>query len=128
MEVSDQFDAPAALALEKSQRYALDSRLGGPQSRCGRCEVKENLLLLPGIEPQPTKLFRLSSRCAGFRQDKRPGYYLRHDIQFKVYVIIFKRNLVVFIKIQFRFCESKKIIKLNPFNVVLSKNWYRYDR
>jgi hypothetical protein len=34
MEVSDQL---YALPLGKSPRYPLDGRLGGPQSRCGRC-------------------------------------------------------------------------------------------
>jgi hypothetical protein len=34
MEVSGQFHAPATLLREKSPRYVLDRRLGGPQDRC----------------------------------------------------------------------------------------------
>jgi hypothetical protein len=53
---------------EKSPRYPLDRRLGGPQSRSGRCGVDKNTLPLPGIEPWlsspkpvaiPTELSRL---------------------------------------------------------------------
>jgi hypothetical protein len=33
------------------RRYQSDGRLGGPQSRFGRCGVKTNLLPLLGIEP-----------------------------------------------------------------------------
>jgi hypothetical protein len=32
--------------------YPLDKRLGGLESRCGRCGEKECLLSLPGIEPR----------------------------------------------------------------------------
>jgi hypothetical protein len=35
MQVSGQLHAPAALPPEKSHRYPLDWRLGGPQSRSG---------------------------------------------------------------------------------------------
>jgi hypothetical protein len=35
--VSGQCHAPAVLPSGKSHRYPLDSRLGGPQSRSGRC-------------------------------------------------------------------------------------------
>jgi hypothetical protein len=34
-------------------RYPLDRRLGGPQSRSGRCGEEKNLLPLPGIELRP---------------------------------------------------------------------------
>jgi hypothetical protein len=36
----------------KSPQYPLDRRLGGPQSRPGRCGVEKNLLPLPGIKPR----------------------------------------------------------------------------
>jgi hypothetical protein len=38
----------------KSPRYSLDRRLGGLQSRLGRCGEEENLAL-PGIEPVEEK-------------------------------------------------------------------------
>jgi hypothetical protein len=41
---------------EKSSRYALDRRLGGPQSPSGRCGEERNLLHLPEIEPVPSSL------------------------------------------------------------------------
>jgi hypothetical protein len=34
--------------------YQLDARLGTPQSRPERCGKKNNLLILPGIEPRPS--------------------------------------------------------------------------
>jgi hypothetical protein len=37
----------------KSPRYPLDRRLGGPQSRSGRCGEDKNLLRLPRNEPRP---------------------------------------------------------------------------
>jgi hypothetical protein len=40
MEVSGQIHAPAALTHEKEPQYVLDRRLGGPQSRSGRCGEK----------------------------------------------------------------------------------------
>jgi hypothetical protein len=49
MEISGQLHAPAAFPREKSPRYPLDRRLGGPQSRCGSCE--EKTVVLPEIEP-----------------------------------------------------------------------------
>jgi hypothetical protein len=36
----------------KIPRYPLDSRLGGPQIRYGRCEGQNKFLPLPGIEPR----------------------------------------------------------------------------
>jgi hypothetical protein len=42
--------ATVAIPLRKSPRYPFHGRLGGPQSRSGRCEVEKNLLPLPGIE------------------------------------------------------------------------------
>jgi hypothetical protein len=35
----------------KSPWYALDRRLGGPQSRSGRSDVEKNSQPLPGLEP-----------------------------------------------------------------------------
>jgi hypothetical protein len=35
--VNGQLRAPAALPMEKRLRYPLDERVGGPQSRFGRC-------------------------------------------------------------------------------------------
>jgi hypothetical protein len=42
---------PAGAALD---RPVLDSRLGGPHNRSGRCGVEKNIMLLPGIEPRPS--------------------------------------------------------------------------
>jgi hypothetical protein len=42
--------APASLIPGNSNRYPLDRRLNGPQSRYGRCELEKNPLLLPGLE------------------------------------------------------------------------------
>jgi hypothetical protein len=49
MEVSDQLHASAALPPEKLPWYPLNRRLGGLQSRSGRCGEERNLAL-PGIE------------------------------------------------------------------------------
>jgi hypothetical protein len=51
MEVSGQLHAPAALPQGKSSWYALDRRLGGPQSRSGRGGEEKKFKLLPGIKP-----------------------------------------------------------------------------
>jgi hypothetical protein len=51
MEASGQLYAPAALPHGKSPWYALDRRLGGPQSRSGRGVEEENSQPLPGLEP-----------------------------------------------------------------------------
>jgi hypothetical protein len=53
----------------KSPRYPLDRKLGGPQSRSGRCGEEKNLAL-PEIEPGPSspQLYQLSypdSYCRG---------------------------------------------------------------
>jgi hypothetical protein len=53
--VSGQLHAPAALPLGDSPRYPLDRRLGGLQSRFGRCGDKKILLALMGIEPRPSR-------------------------------------------------------------------------
>jgi hypothetical protein len=45
MEVSGQLHAPVALLQGKSPRYALDRRLGGPQSRPGH--YREEKILAP---------------------------------------------------------------------------------
>jgi hypothetical protein len=52
----------------KNPRYPLDRRLGGPQSRSGRCGLEKNLLPLPGIEPQ------ISSRLASIPSLYRFNY------------------------------------------------------
>jgi hypothetical protein len=61
---------PSALPRRTCHRCTLDRRLGGPQSRSGRCGMKKNLLPLPGIELRllgrpvyslfavPTEIFR----------------------------------------------------------------------
>jgi hypothetical protein len=51
MEVNGQLHAPAALPRDKSPWYALDRRLGGHQSRSGRCGEKKISQPLPGLEP-----------------------------------------------------------------------------
>jgi hypothetical protein len=51
--LSGQRHAPAALyPRERSRRYPLNRRLGGPQSRSGRRGWKKNPLPLSGIEPR----------------------------------------------------------------------------
>jgi hypothetical protein len=53
MGVSGQRYSPAALYPRgKDARYALDRRLGGPQSRSGHRGYRKNPLPLPGIEPR----------------------------------------------------------------------------
>jgi hypothetical protein len=49
MEVTGKLHASAAYPREKEPRYPLTRRLGGLQSRSGRCGVEKNLLLLQGI-------------------------------------------------------------------------------
>jgi hypothetical protein len=51
---SGQLHVPTALSQGKSPRYPLDRKLGGLQSRSGRCGVEKNPLLLPEIEPRPS--------------------------------------------------------------------------
>jgi hypothetical protein len=51
MEVGDQFHAPAALPPGKEPLVPIDRRLGGPQSRSGRCGEEKNSEPLPRIEP-----------------------------------------------------------------------------
>jgi hypothetical protein len=50
MEVSGQLHAPAGLPQGKSPLHLLDRRLGGPQSRSGRCGEEKNSKPLPGLE------------------------------------------------------------------------------
>jgi hypothetical protein len=50
MEVSGQFHAPAALPPREGPPYALDRRLGEPQSRSGCGGEEENSQLVLGIE------------------------------------------------------------------------------
>jgi hypothetical protein len=45
MEVSGQLHTPSVLPSGNRPWYPLDRRLGGPQLRCGRCEIEKNLLL-----------------------------------------------------------------------------------
>jgi hypothetical protein len=54
MEVSGQLHAPAALLSgERAPWYALDTKLGGPQSRCGRgSEVKKHTIASAGNRTQ----------------------------------------------------------------------------
>jgi hypothetical protein len=58
-QVSGQLHAPAALPPGNHPRYPLERRLGGPQSRSGRCG-EENNLALSGIEPWPSSSTELS--------------------------------------------------------------------
>jgi hypothetical protein len=51
VEVSGQFDAPAALPQRRSPSYTLDRRLGGLQSRSGRGGEGKNSQPPPRIEP-----------------------------------------------------------------------------
>jgi hypothetical protein len=51
MEKHGQLHALATLPLGKSPWYPLDRRLGGPQTKSGRCSKEKNVLPLPGIEP-----------------------------------------------------------------------------
>jgi hypothetical protein len=51
MEVSGQLQAPAVLPPWKKFWYSLDRRLGGPQSRSGRCGEEKNFEHLPAVLP-----------------------------------------------------------------------------
>jgi hypothetical protein len=51
IEASGQLHALAALSPEKSRRYPLYRRLGGPHSRSARCGEEIALIPPPGIEP-----------------------------------------------------------------------------
>jgi hypothetical protein len=51
MEVNGQIHAPVALSRGSGPRYQLYRRLGGPQSRSGRCGEEKKFALL-GIEPE----------------------------------------------------------------------------
>jgi hypothetical protein len=50
MEVSGQFNAPAALPPEKDSQYPLDRRLDGPQSHFECGDGEKNSQPPPGIE------------------------------------------------------------------------------
>jgi hypothetical protein len=52
MEGSGQIHAQAALPTRKGPLYPLDRKLGGPQSRSGRCGEEKNYQPPPGIEPR----------------------------------------------------------------------------
>jgi hypothetical protein len=61
--VSGQLHGPVALPQGKvAPRYPLDMRLGGTQSRPGRCGEKKNFLLMPGIERSPLSLVRTTEK------------------------------------------------------------------
>jgi hypothetical protein len=51
MAVVSQLHAPNAKPPEKSPRYSLDSRLGGPQNRSGHCGEEKHLA--PAGNPTP---------------------------------------------------------------------------
>jgi hypothetical protein len=53
---------PPLYPRRKRPRCPLDRRLGGPQSRSGRCGVEKDLFPLPRIEKRPSSpsLYRLS--------------------------------------------------------------------
>jgi hypothetical protein len=50
MEVSDQLHASAALSPGENPWYPLGRKLGGPQSRSGRCGEEKNPQPLSGLE------------------------------------------------------------------------------
>jgi hypothetical protein len=68
MEMSSQFQVPAAFGWKRTLLYSLDGRLSGSQSRSRHCGIEESLLILPGIE------FRSSTQ--------QPSSYLLLDITF----------------------------------------------
>jgi hypothetical protein len=51
MEVTCQLHAPGVLPSGKEPRYPLDTRLGGPQRRSGRCGEEKNSKSVTGLEP-----------------------------------------------------------------------------
>jgi hypothetical protein len=51
MDVSGHLHTLATLPLGENPWYALDTRMGGPQSRSGRGGEKKNPQPLPGLEP-----------------------------------------------------------------------------
>jgi hypothetical protein len=64
--VSVQLHAPAALPRGKSYRYPLDRRLGGPQSRSGRCG-EEKILHPTGTRiPTPLVVQPVASRYTDY--------------------------------------------------------------
>jgi len=52
MEASGQPHAPAAVPPGKELSYALNGRLGGPQSRCERYGGDKSLLPVAGFNPR----------------------------------------------------------------------------
>jgi hypothetical protein len=70
MEVSGQLHAPAAFPPGKNPLVPLYRRLGGPQSRSGRCGEEKNSQPLPGFEP----LLYISvceTWCLALREERR---------------------------------------------------------
>jgi hypothetical protein len=63
MEVNGQLHAPAALTLRKRPEYTFDRRLGGHQSRSGRCGVQNSFC--PYREANPGCQARKSYPCNG---------------------------------------------------------------
>jgi hypothetical protein len=55
MEVSGQLHASVAFPLGKDPRYPLDRKLGGPQSRSGRCEEENNFSTPAGKRTPPVQ-------------------------------------------------------------------------
>lgn len=52
MEVTGQFQAPAALPGERALLYQLNRKLNASQNRSGRFVEEKNILPLPRFEPQ----------------------------------------------------------------------------
>jgi hypothetical protein len=49
MDVSSQLHAPTALPPGKEPCYPLDRRLGGPESRSGRCDEGSNICKIQSV-------------------------------------------------------------------------------
>jgi hypothetical protein len=78
--VSSQLHPPAALPPGKEPRYPLDRRLGGPQSRSGRCGEEKIL------DPTGT-LSVLVSMIRGFGNDFFQSYSVKASVAIKVVVL-----------------------------------------
>jgi hypothetical protein len=50
MEFIGQIHAHSDLPWKKSPWYSLNTRLGGPQGRSGRCDEEKNILVMPAVE------------------------------------------------------------------------------
>jgi hypothetical protein len=82
-------------------RYPMDRRLGGPQSRTGRCDDEKNALFPPGIEPQFPRsssrlIYRLSYsahsiswRYENWEHSKKNGYRsLQHEAYMHIRIFL----------------------------------------